>query len=67
VYVTLGDKELTENKVIITDVAGRILQLNMVKQSRSVIEIDFSGLKNGLYFIRLNIENEQKTVRIIKQ
>jgi hypothetical protein len=67
VYLSLGDREILQKDVFISDVAGRILQLNINKPSRDVIEVDFSGLQNGLYFIRLNIENEQKTVRIIKQ
>jgi hypothetical protein len=67
VYITLGDREILQKDVFISDVAGRILHLNIDKPSRAVIEVDFSGFQNGIYFIRLNIENEQKTVRIIKQ
>jgi hypothetical protein len=67
VYISLGDKEIMQKDVSISDVAGRILHLNIEKPSQDVMEVDFSGLQNGLYFIRLNIENEPKTVRIIKQ
>jgi hypothetical protein len=67
VYITLGDRELLQKDVFISDVAGRILHLNINKPSRDVIAVDFSGLQNGIYFIRLNVDNEQKTVRIIKQ
>ena len=67
VYITLGDREIMQKHVFISDAAGRILHLNIDKPSRAVIVVDFSGLQNGLYFIRLNVDNEQKTVRIIKQ
>ena len=67
VYITLGDREILQKDVFISDVAGRIIHLNIDKPSRTVIEVDFSGLEHGIYFIRLNLENEQKTVRVIKQ
>jgi hypothetical protein len=32
-----------------------------------MIYVDFTGLDAGVYFVRLNFEDEQKTIRIVKQ
>jgi len=67
VYFTLGDKALSEKDVVISDLYGRIIDLEFNKTSASLVEIDFSGQASGVYLIRIMLDGEQQHFRIVKQ
>jgi hypothetical protein len=46
---------LAVEKVIIYDVSGKVIKVNDVKNSKE-IKISLSGIKNGIYFVKVNNE-----------
>ena len=49
------------------DVTGKILVQDTFEKPNYSLELDFSALPNGLYFLQIFVNNEQKTMRFIKQ
>lgn len=62
---TLGE----DVRLSIYSIDGRLIQTNMVgwNNSNSLHEIDLSNEKRGVYFLRMQTEKAEQTVKIIKQ
>jgi hypothetical protein len=67
VYITVGNRTVLEKGVLISDFTGKIVSAKISNTEGPLMEIDLTGLKPGVYFIRLNFEQEQKLFRIIKK
>ena len=67
VYITNGDESIQPNNVVVSDVAGRLIHAKIYQLTETTMQVDFSGLEQGIYFIKLNTVGDQKIVRIIKQ
>lgn len=62
------DQANANYKVRVEDVNGRIVaDFGELINGNGIYTLDLSNLINGVYFIKLNNETEQKTVRIIVQ
>lgn len=46
--------------------SGRIVSMNTVNIHGSTIDLDVSGLKAGIYFVKIDSDSFSKTVRLIK-
>jgi extracellular elastinolytic metalloproteinase len=55
--------DITELRMI--DVQGKVLT-ELVNLSPSVIDINVSGFKNGVYFLELTAADGSKTIRVVK-
>lgn len=53
VYIDFIDFTMSENKIQIYDVSGKLVTNYQVNSSAGVVEIDISGLKEGFYFISM--------------
>jgi len=67
VYFDLGDRMIMEKGISVFDLAGRTIHPGIEIPGGNLIVVDFTGLDPGVYFVRLNFETEQKTIRIVKQ
>ena len=67
VNITVGNAVVNQENVLIYDLAGRIVNVNMERPSEGNVQFDFTGLENGIYFIRFNLNTVEKTIKIIKQ
>ena len=66
VYINLGEEKVTEKDVVIFDLFGKVCEVGYINASGATLEMDFSALEPGVYIIRLNLVDEMKTFRIIK-
>jgi alpha-galactosidase len=57
----------SDRKIIITDFGGRSVLKTSIKDALSVVSIDVSDLKPGLYFLQIISESETKSVKFIKK
>ena len=65
--LTIQMENISDKEVLITDVNGRAYPSQGVrKPSDNSLELDLSGLKTGLYLIRVKGTVNYKVLRIIK-
>jgi hypothetical protein len=64
-FVTLLNPEMIDLKIDIIDLSGKLIYEN--KNSNTSLEIDLTESKPGVYLVRLNSQNSNKVIRIIKQ
>jgi hypothetical protein len=67
IYISLGGRTMVQKNVFFLDLSGRTIHPKMEMLTGNIIEADFTGLEAGVYFVRLNFVDEQKTIRIVKQ
>ena len=66
-YVRFKDATAPAKDIKLFDANGRDYKLNEPKLANQTIEIDLSGIKGGLYFIQLKLEEEIRIIRFVKQ
>ena len=67
-YINMDVDRLKSKELSLVDIQGRIFDVNLTKNpARNRLEIDISRLTSGVYFINLDLENESKILKIIKQ
>jgi len=67
--LTIENGQLIIKNIEITDITGKTIQSSSNSQIKqfSNLEIDLSGLNNGIYFISIQTDNEIFTSKIIKK
>jgi hypothetical protein len=65
-YLTIQISEMLVSQVIysVFDISGRKLNSGLVHSSRETV--DFTLLPNGVYFIRLNNDQQQQIIKVVK-
>lgn len=58
IHIPLPDNETTQRRIRITDVNGRTVADRIVEREASLIQLDISGLKPGLYHCTLYISDK---------
>jgi Secretion system C-terminal sorting domain len=53
------------NEVAVTSILGQKIMSQPVNDLQT--ELDFSGLTNGVYFVKVLSEGQSKTIRIVKE
>jgi hypothetical protein len=66
-YINLKTMEGSLKSLSIFDNYGRAYLVDEVSNDGQVLELNMSGLGQGLYFVRLNLADRVEVVRIIKQ
>ena len=68
VNVTLIGKTIKSSDVNVFDLLGNIVPVNITNiSSNNGVELDLSGYGNGMYIIRINVEDEYKFFQVIKE
>jgi hypothetical protein len=67
VFIAVGDREIVEKDVLISDLFGRIISPEINKTAGNLLEVDFTDHAPGVYIIRLMIDNEPRLYRIIRK
>jgi subtilisin family serine protease len=68
VHVTLSPETKGDVELSVVDMQGRMVkQKNFYAESINVVTLDISELPAGLYFIKMNCNNQTKGAKIIKQ
>jgi hypothetical protein len=67
VTLQVSDGTISPNGITINDAIGRTYSCKLVKISTNRVELDLSGLRTGVYFIKVKVGEVFKTFRIIKQ
>jgi hypothetical protein len=67
VFIAVGDREIVEKDVLISDLFGRIISPEINKTAGNLLEVDFTDHAPGVYIIRLMIDNDPKLYRIIRK
>ncbi len=66
--IKLEKSILSSGDLTVLDGKGRYYNIKTVRNvSDNTIEMDFSGLNSGIYFIKLNLDDTYKVIRVIKQ
>ena len=65
ITLRLSDNANTTLPLQITDLTGRILLAKKVVATNGLINVNASSLSNGTYFVRLTINNEVLTAKVI--
>jgi hypothetical protein len=63
-FIGSGDVSVKDIRVI--DLDGRIFPVNLRNSSTQTVELDLTSLKNGMYFIRVDIKGQTKLFKIEK-
>ncbi len=56
--------EHTYNQVDIVDYSGKVVYHRPLEQISAIVEINTSGISNGIYLLRLHGQNESKVIRL---
>jgi hypothetical protein len=65
--IQISNANISTNDIIITDVAGRVYSLNVIKKINSNrLELDLSNFAKGVYFIKIKVGNTFKIFRVVK-
>jgi hypothetical protein len=54
-----------ENTVIVTDVTGRVITSKVTNEQ--VVNVDLNNLANGIYYVKIQSENNSQVVKVVKQ
>jgi hypothetical protein len=57
---------ISSNNVQVSDSYGKIYKLNARLINKQSLQIDLSRLSSGMYFIRVKVDNDFKTFRVLK-
>jgi uncharacterized repeat protein (TIGR01451 family) len=63
--ISLSDESAVIDKVIITDISGKMVIIQTPESHQQ--QIDISSLANGIYFTRISSGEHEKTVKLIKK
>jgi uncharacterized repeat protein (TIGR01451 family) len=63
--VNFSMKNAVINNIEITDILGKTLLVKAVQNTNA--SVDLSGLKKGVYFVKLSSGSQEKTVKLIRQ
>ena len=67
VRINVNNSSTVGKDLILSDLPGRVYAPKSVRKiSANSFELDLSGLKSGGYFIRMKINNVNRTFRIVK-
>ncbi len=67
VLVKTNSGLLNERSILLLDAIGKFYQVRILsRMSGQSVELDLSGLQPGVYFIRVMVSGELKTMRVIK-
>jgi hypothetical protein len=66
-HINLETVEGTFKSLSVFDTFGRSYPVELISNDEQVLEVNMSGLSQGLYFVRLNFADKVEVVRIIKQ
>jgi hypothetical protein len=67
VTLQVSDGTISPNGITINDAIGRTYSCKLVQISTNRVVLDLSGLRTGVYFIKVKVGEVFKTFRIIKQ
>ncbi|HTN46842.1 MAG TPA: T9SS type A sorting domain-containing protein, partial [Flavipsychrobacter sp.] len=65
VNVRVNGVQGKDAKILVTDLAGKMIQMVTMTSANQVINV--SGLANGIYMIKYVDSNHQQTLRVTKQ
>jgi hypothetical protein len=67
INISLNLKKLTTVNVEITDISGRVVNVqDYTLDGKTDLSLDASSLSKGIYFIRINTDNESATMKVLK-
>ncbi|UPT70127.1 MAG: T9SS type A sorting domain-containing protein [Flavobacterium sp. JAD_PAG50586_2] len=64
--VEFEDGSSTPEKILIYDISGREINLNIITNSENQIQLDFSGVSSGTYYLKFENAEKLITKKIIK-
>jgi hypothetical protein len=65
-YVTY-DKSLPADQILITDLAGRMLQTVAIKDRSGKVVIHLGQIRSGMYLLKILVKNEVAAFKFVKQ
>jgi hypothetical protein len=66
--VRINRSASTANNLLVLDAKGRVHTIMAVHNTHdNTIELDFTGLNKGIYFVRLDLGEDVEVLRIVKQ
>lgn len=68
VKVNVGNRTVGNAKVNVTDLRnGKTVYQNKYRDATGILEIDLSTLESGIYYLNLNLDNQESGYKIIKK
>jgi hypothetical protein len=64
--LVIGAANVSLKDIRIIDVAGRVYPVSLRNSSTQTVELDLSTLQRGMYFIKVNIQDQVKLFKIEK-
>ena len=64
-FITI-ESSITPSNITITDITGRTIQNFTIQKHQNLTTIDLSDFNNGIYIVKIQIDNEILTSKIIK-
>jgi hypothetical protein len=62
----MNNIKVSEKGISMSDVNGRNYPVKIVSKGSGVLELNVSGLKKGVYFVRINEATTYKTLSFVK-
>jgi hypothetical protein len=62
----VGSDDVSLKDIRIIDLDGRVFPVSLKNSSTQTVELDLTSLKNGMYFIKVNIKGQTKLFKIEK-
>jgi hypothetical protein len=66
-YLELGSYAATLKDIAVYDIYGKLCKVPVSALDAEPVEIDLSGLKAGLYLVRINTGDSIKTIQVVKK
>lgn len=66
VFINLGEESLQVADVRIYDIYAKHFTVSLNQTNSNILEIDMTGLKAGMYFIKVNLQTKTEVFRVIK-
>jgi hypothetical protein len=66
ISVQMNNSNVSDKDITISDVNGRNYSVRIVSRGAGSLELNISGLKKGVYFIRMNEAGTYKTLSFVK-
>jgi hypothetical protein len=66
VFISLPDDSPEKIDVAVFDVYGKTCAVNAIRSSDQLLEIELSGMRSGIYFIKINLQSGMEVLRVIK-
>jgi hypothetical protein len=67
VTLHVSDGTLSPDGIIITDDIGRTYSSKLVQFYSKSVQVDLSGFRSGVYFIKIKVDNSFKTFKVVKK